>query len=372
LSITHDFENRKRLLIKKHAHSDNLTGLFNVLTTLLPIAAIWYAIATLNPLSIGFTILLVMLMSLWTLRSFVLMHECGHGSLFRSQRLNQVFGFVFGVVTGRPQFVWSQHHKFHHATNGNWSQYQGPLDIITTDKYRSLSTKEKSRYRHLRSIWMATHAGGFYLILGPRLILIRDSLRCLAHMIRRLYANPSLSLKAAAADFKTGYWTSSHEYWDMFATTVVLLILWTIMCALIGPMLFFTCYIVAVSLAGAGALLIFTVQHNFEHAYASGDENWSYNEAALYGTSFLQLPGWLNWFTANIAYHHIHHLSARIPAYRLIACHEENSALFEDVKRIRLAEIPQSLKFILWDTASRRLVSVAEFEKNLSTSSPSH
>ncbi|MGL6112343.1 MAG: fatty acid desaturase, partial [Rubrivivax sp.] len=116
----------------------------------------------------------------------------------------------------------------------------------------------------------------------------------------------------------------------------------------------------ALSLAGGAGIALFTVQHNFENSYASGNAGWDYHRAALEGTSFLVLPAWLNWFTANIAYHHVHHLSARIPSYCLAACHEENASLFAKVARIHLAQVPHALHCILWDKAARRIVSVAQ------------
>ena len=109
--------------------------------------------------------------------------------------------------------------------------------------------------------------------------------------------------------------------------------------------------------------MLFTVQHNFEHSYASGDEGWDYVTAAIQGTSFLVLPRWLNWFTVDIAYHHVHHLSARIPNYCLAECHKENQDLFSDVPRIGLSGVPKALKYILWDTRRRRLISVAEYQQ---------
>jgi acyl-lipid omega-6 desaturase (Delta-12 desaturase) len=146
----------------------------------------------------------------------------------------------------------------------------------------------------------------------------------------------------------------------MTGNNVVLLSGWILMSWLIGPALFFSVYLVSVSLAGAGGIVLFTVQHNFKHSYASGDEGWDYETAAIEGTSFLILPGWLNWFTADIAYHHVHHLSARIPNYCLVRCHEENAHLFVDVTRVKLSEIPGALKYILWDRQARRIISVAE------------
>jgi acyl-lipid omega-6 desaturase (Delta-12 desaturase) len=108
------------------------------------------------------------------------------------------------------------------------------------------------------------------------------------------------------------------------------------------------------------------VQHNFDHSYASDGTNWDYETSAIEGTSFLILPRWLNFFTANIAYHHIHHLSARIPNYCLIGCHNEYSNLFSNVTRLKLSQIHTALKCILWDTRAGRIISVAEYRQQLS------
>ena len=151
----------------------------------------------------------------------------------------------------------------------------------------------------------------------------------------------------------------------MFWNNLALLSLWGVMAWAVGPWLFFVCYIVSLSLAGGAGILLFTVQHNFEHAYASHSERWDYHTAVIEGTSFLTLPRWVNWFTANIAYHHVHHLSASIPNYCLVACHNEHQTLFSGVKRIRLAQIPHALKYILWDTHARRIVSVAEYQQQM-------
>ena len=363
MSATTRLETLKRAIIARHVRPNDLNALAFVLTTLLPLAALWYGAVLSAPVSWPLTAGIVLLMSLFLLRAFVLMHECGHGSLFRSGRLNRFFGFVFGVVTGMPQFVWSAHHQFHHSTNGNWAQYQGPLSIIPAHEYAAMNVSQQRRYRNARNIWMAPHAGFFYLIFTPRFVWLQGSVNLVLHMIRRMRAQPGLAIRAAAADFKTPHWDSAQEYRHLFWTSIALFCTWGLMAWLVGPLLFFVCYAVSVSIAGWAGILIFTVQHNFEHSYASGDEDWNYNDAAMEGTSFLVLPRWLNWFTANIGYHHIHHLSARIPAYRLAACHDENRALFDGVRRIRLAQIPRALEYILWDTAARRLISIAEFDR---------
>lgn len=137
------------------------------------------------------------------------------------------------------------------------------------------------------------------------------------------------------------------------------------MCLALGTSLFFKIYLVSLSLAGGAGIVLFTVQHNFRHSYASDDAHWDCDTAAIEGTSFLILPSWLNWFTANIGYHHVHHLSARIPNYCLIGCHNEYRHLFSGVTRLKLGHVHDALKYILWDTRQLQIISVAEYRQQL-------
>jgi omega-6 fatty acid desaturase (delta-12 desaturase) len=329
----------------------------------MPLAALWFGIAASTRISYWLTAGLVILMALFLLRAFVLMHECGHGSLFRTMQLNRTFGFLFGVVTGMPQYVWSRHHQHHHATNGNWAKYRGPLNVIPVDEYAAMSERQQRRFRNSRNIWLTPVAGFIYLILTPRVTVVKGSAKLIMHIIRHKLAQPELSIPAHALTFKTPLWSSAREYRHMLWNSIALIAAWGLMAWLVGPLLFAVCYVVSVSLAGAAGILLFTVQHNFEHSYASHDAGWDSNTAALTGTSFLVLPRWLDWFTANIGYHHVHHLSSRIPAYLLAACHREHGQLFNDVTRISLTQIPHAFKYILWDTLARRIVSVAEYRR---------
>jgi acyl-lipid omega-6 desaturase (Delta-12 desaturase) len=263
-------------------------------------------------------------------------------------------------VSGMPQFVWSKHHAYHHATNGDWSKYRGPLNTRSVDEFRAMTAAQQRRYELARNIWLAPFGGFLYLIFNPRYTWLVGSVRFVGHVLKGVVTQPGVSLRAHAAGFRTPYWNDAREYWHMFWNNVVLLAVWFLMSLWIGPALFFSVYLAGVSLAGGAAIVIFTVQHNFEHAYASDSEGWDSDAASMEGTSFLALPRWLHWFTANIAYHHIHHLSVRIPNYHLAECHERHQALFAGVRRIRLFEIHEAMKCILWDTRARRIISVAE------------
>jgi omega-6 fatty acid desaturase (delta-12 desaturase) len=354
---------QRRTIVERHIEADNISGFAQILTTLVPLGALWHAAAPSADVSYWLTAAVTLLMSLFLLRAFVLMHECGHGSLFRTGWLNRTFGFIFGVATGMPQYVWSQHHAFHHATNGNWAKYRGPLAIVTVEEYAAMTDRKQREYQRARSIWLGPVAGFLYVVWNPRLTWLKGSIGLVGHILKRKIAQPGTSIRAHAAEFRTPYWASPQEYWHMFWNNVVLLSAWVLMCWIVGPVLFLAVCVVSASLAGGAGIVLFTVQHNFENCYASDNGGWDFVTAAIEGTSFLVLPRWLNWFTCDIGFHHIHHLSARIPNYRLAQCHDEYRDLFSDVTRIDLSGIPRALKCILWDTGRRRIVSVAEYQR---------
>jgi omega-6 fatty acid desaturase (delta-12 desaturase) len=363
VSATHRMKQQKRGIIQRHAKADDFTAWTQVATTLGAIGLLWWAAERISELSYWAAIAVALPVGLFTLRVLVLMHECGHGSLFRTRGLNRALGFVFGVVSGMPQYVWSQHHDFHHAHNGNWEKYRGPLTTPSVDEFDAMTSAQRSMYLCTRSIAMAPLGGFFYLLFNPRFTWLKGSIDFLLHVAAKKIGQPNVPLRTHAAGFRTRHWTCSTEYWHMFWNNVGLLSCWFLMSWAIGASLFFAIYVISVSLAGGAGIVLFTVQHNFEHAYATDTERWDYDTGAMHGTSFLVLPSWLNWFTANIAYHHVHHLSAKIPNYRLAKCHKENEHLFAEVARVKLWEIPGALKCLLWDAQAQRIISVAEWQK---------
>ncbi len=352
-------------MIRRYARSNDLVGAAQVLTTLLAIALLWWAAVRGSTVSLWLTVALMPLISLFTLRAFGLMHECGHGSLFRSCRLNRVVGFLLGVVSGMPQYVWAQHHNYHHAHNGNWDKYRGPYTTLSVDEYAALTGAQQRLYRFKCGVIAAPLAGFIYLIFNPRFTWLKGTLGLLSHIVRQKVARPGGSLREYVCSYKTRYWKSAREYRHMLVNNLVLLSVWVLMCQVCGAALFFFIYLLTVSVAGGAGIVLFTVQHNFEHAYASDDARWDHDTGAIAGTSFLILPPWLNWFTVNIAYHHIHHLSANIPNYRLVECHHEYQHLFSSVTRVKLCEVLGALNCILWDTRAQRIISITEYRQQV-------
>ena len=348
-------------MIGRFAKSDDVKGLTQVFATLLSFALLWWAAVWSAGVSPWLTVLPLLLIILFTVRTFGLMHECGHGSLFRTRWLNRTVGFLLGVVSGMPQYVWAQHHNYHHAHNGNWERYRGPYTTLSVDEYAALSRVQQRLYRSKCSMAAAPLAGFIYLIFNPRFTWMKGSVGMLLHAIRRKLAQPAVSLRAHAAGYVTRYWNSPREYRHMLWNNLALLGIWAVMCWACGTARFFSIYLISVSIAGGVGIVLFTVQHNFEHSYASDSADWDLDTGALEGTSFLVLPHWLNWFTVSIGYHHVHHLSAAIPNYRLAECHSQYEHLFGRVTRLRLGQVPGALQCVLWDTRAQRIISVAEY-----------
>lgn len=350
-----EFRRRKLVLARAYGSSSNAIGFVQSATTLLPLVALWgvavwgleHDLRVTFAAALGITLLLV--------RVFAMMHECGHNALFASRGLNRAFGFVYGVLSGMPQYVWSVHHEFHHRNNGNWERYRGPLATLSIPEYAALSVAQRKSYRRSRHITCAPLGGFVYLIFNPRWNWIKGNLALVAHLLGG----------RSSASFQARYWKSWCEYRHMSANNVVLLSAWFLASYFIGAGPFFALYLPTLSLAGAAGIILFTVQHNFENSYAAPTATWDYDKGALDGTSFLVLPGWLNWVTANIGYHHVHHLSSAIPCYRLVECHEQNAELFADVPRLRLSQVPASLRCILWDPDAERIVSIDDYDRGL-------
>lgn len=361
---------QKRSIVERYLKSSDVRGSSQVIATLGLFVLMWWIAVLGAGTSPWITATAILLIALFALRVFALMHECGHGSLCRSHGLNRATGFLLGVVSGMPQYVWSQHHNYHHAHNGNWDRYRGPYATPSTDEYAAMTSAQQRFYRAKCSLAAAPLVGFVYLIFNPRFTWAKGSLGLLAHILSRKARHPDVSIKTHAATYKTPYWKSRKEYWHMFFNNAVLLTVWVLMCREVGTALFFSIYTISLSIAGGAGVILFSVQHNFDHSYASGSKEWDYITGAIKGTSFLILPRWLNWFTANIGYHHVHHLSANIPNYCLVQCHDEYQHLFADVTRVKLSQIHRAQKCILWDTRAQRIISVSEYQQQCQRSAP--
>jgi len=350
----HD-QNFWRAKLRPYFAKSNAIASMQIANTLVPFVALWGAyIFWIEHLKVIF-IPVAFLISLFILRSFVLMHDCGHGSLFQSRWANSAIGFVLGVITGMPQFVWSKNHTYHHNTNGDWVKYGGVFNILSTDRYLALSPKKRKLYWLFRQPGILIPAGFVYVVFSPRFNWMMGHISIGSQVARALFRLRFSEAVNALKRWETKYWKGKRDYFHMTANNLVLISIWILMAWLIGAYEFFLLYLVSTSLAGSIGILVFTIQHNFEGSYATDTARVNPYRAALEGTSMLVLPKVLNWFTADIAYHHVHHLSSAIPNYRLKACHKEHQDLFVGVKRYSWRDVFSTFRYQLWDPQLQKI-----------------
>ena len=351
-------------VLSPYMKSHNLKATYQVINTLIPYCILWFLAFKVVDISFLLLLPIIILIVLFSLRSFSLMHDCGHYSLFSSKKVNRFVGFLFGLVNAMPQYWWSKDHSYHHKTNGDWEKYRGIGDFLSTDEYDQLTSSEQKLYGILRHPLIIFPGGFFYLAFKPRLILIMGIFDFLTHVFSCLRKNPLMSISKIIYTHNSRYWNTVAEFYDVLLNSICVISGWFIGYHFFGS-IFFVIYSIVLTLSSAIFISIFFVQHNFEGAYAHKTEDWDYLLGAVEGSSFLEMPSILKWFTADISYHSIHHLSERIPNYNLKACHQENSHLLSKLSTIAIADIPNCSKLILWDSISDQLVSIASHQKKL-------
>ena len=260
-------------------------------------------------------------------RLFMIQHDCGHGAFFRTRRANDWVGRVIGVITLTPYDYWRRTHAAHHGGSGNLDRRgMGDLDTLTVAEYLALSPWSRWRYRLYRHPLVMFGIGPAYIFLVQNRLPIGLLRAGWQPWISAMATNAAIAVIVAGA-------------------------IW-----LLGIVPFLLLHLPVTLLAASIGVWLFYVQHQFEDTSWDPDKNWDMHEAALHGSSHYDLPGVLRWFTANIGIHHVHHLSSRIPYYRLPRVLRDHPEL-RDVGRITLLQSFQCVRLVLWDEAQRRLVS---------------
>jgi omega-6 fatty acid desaturase (delta-12 desaturase) len=258
------------------------------------------------------------------IRAFIVFHDCTHGSFMRSRRANRLVGVVTGLLVWMPFRGWQHEHAVHHATAGDLDRRGvGDIKTLTVAEYVSLPLWRRVGYRLFRNPIVMFGAGWLLvLVLKPRFVP-----RGSRPSVRNSILGTNLAVAAVVA-------------------TMCLTVGWRAYLLVQGPV-----FVVA----GAVGIWLFYVQHQFEGTYWQGHTDWRYDHAALEGSSYLKLPRWLQFFTGNIGFHHVHHLSVGIPNYNLQAAHEL-SGRFESVPELTLRDGLRATRLKLWDERRRKLV----------------
>jgi acyl-lipid omega-6 desaturase (Delta-12 desaturase) len=236
--------------------------------------------------------------------------------------------------------------------------------LVSTEEFAKLSPANQKRYAWLRHPLMIFPGGFFYLAIKPRMALIMGIYGLIRHFFACLQKNEGLSLPEIFASYKSRNWYTTAEFWDLLLNNICVIGSWVALSHWLGAGFFLGIYFITLTISAAIFICVFFVQHNFDGSYAHKTEGWDYLLGAIEGSSYLKLPAILNWFSADIGYHNIHHLSERIPNYNLQACHQENLHLLTKSKVLELGDIPDCFKYLLWDAASDSLISIESFNRS--------
>jgi omega-6 fatty acid desaturase (delta-12 desaturase) len=308
-------------------------AVWELASTLTLYAAGWVLMVLSLRVSYALTVAVAIPTAFLLVRVFILQHDCGHGSLFKSQRVADVVGTLLGVLTLTPYAFWKKTHAIHHATSGNLdARGYGDIDVLTVDEYQRLSPKKQRAYRIYRHPLIL-----FVLGAVAYFVICYRAARLIPTKIPREWRRERASI----------WWTNLGA--AIVVAAMVLLLGWRDLLLLYAPVL-----LVSSSLG----VWLFYLQHQYEVAYWDSGANWDFEAAALQGSSYYKLPRVLHWFTGNIGYHHIHHLAPRIPFYRLPEVHAKHAEL-QQVPTLTIGASFRFASLTLWDEATRTLVSFA-------------
>ena len=311
-------------IVAKYREPSAWRALWQLTNTLLPYALLWCLMPLCLSVSYWLLLPVAALAAGFLVRIFIIFHDCGHASFVKSRRANDLVGFVTGLLTFTPYYFWRWQHAVHHGTSGDLDRRgYGDVWTLTVQEYVESSRWQRLAYRLSRNPLVL-------FVIAPLFLFV---------VILRF---PSSA--APPRERRSVYWTN-----------LALLIWATGMSAIFGWRAYFLMQFTVMVFSGAAGVWLFYVQHQFEGVYWERGENWDYATAAMQGSSFYKLPRILQWFSGNIGFHHIHHLSPRIPNYNLQRCHNAEP-YFQRVKPLTLLASLKSLSLRLWDDRGKQLV----------------
>ncbi|HKR88853.1 MAG TPA: fatty acid desaturase [Phenylobacterium sp.] len=309
-------------------------SILEIAVTALPLAAFWI----LALLAVGrgwwWGVILTAPAAVFLVRLFMIQHDCGHASFFRSSAANAWTGRVIGVLTATPYDYWRRTHAIHHATSGNLDRRGlGAVETLTVEEYRARPWLLRAAYRLYRHPLVMFGLGPCYMFV--------------------------LQHRAPIGLMREG-----RAWLSVLGNNLGLAVLILPQILLAGPVAFLTVHLTIVVLAASIGVWLFYLQHQFEGARWTRNDRWSLHEAALHGSSYLHLPPILRWCTANIGAHHVHHAGSKIPFYRLPQVLDDHPQL-QTMSRITLGDSFKAMRLSLWDEANGRLISFREARRTV-------
>jgi omega-6 fatty acid desaturase (delta-12 desaturase) len=310
-------------VVARYQTPERWVSLWQAANSIIPFLALWYLMYRSLAISYWLTLLLAIPTAGFMMRTFIIFHDCGHGSFFKSRRGNDIMGFITGILTLTPYYEWRHTHAVHHATAGDLDR-RGTGDVLTltVEEYKALRWWKKIGYRAMRNPLIMFTVGSF-----------------LVFTVAHRFWHPG---------------SGKREVWSVIWTDLALAGIIIGMSLSIGWKAFVLVEAPVIFIATAVGVWLFYVQHNFDRTYWERHTQWDFFKAGLNGSSFYQLPGILQWFTGNIGFHHIHHISPKIPNYKLPQAYKENPVFH--IQPLTILTSLKSLRYRLWDEEQRILV----------------
>jgi acyl-lipid omega-6 desaturase (Delta-12 desaturase) len=308
-------------------------SVWQVVNTIPPFCGLLFLMYFLLPVSYLLVLAVSVIAAGFLVRTFIIQHDCGHGSFFKSRKANNRLGHFCSLLTMVPYYYWKRQHALHHSTSGNLDRRgYGDMDIYTVAEYLQLSPWERFRYRAYRN-------PAVFLLIGPLVVFLYQN-RCVF-------------------DRKQ---TTKRQRRNVYTTDLYVAALFLILGLWIGFGKLFLIAVPVLYIAGGSGIWLFYIQHQFEHAYWKRGPEWNSKNAAMQGSSYYRLPRVLQWFTGNIGFHHIHHLNETIPNYRLPQTYEQHPE-YHDVYMVTLWSSLKTAFLSVWDEEQARLISFRELKR---------
>jgi acyl-lipid omega-6 desaturase (Delta-12 desaturase) len=326
---TQNIRDQWRDIVAQYSQPSAKRSAWQLINTLIPYIGLWY----LMYLSLGVSYLLTLALAIpaagFLVRIFIISHDCGHGAFFKSPAMNTLFGSITGLLCAAPYYYWKHDHALHHATAGNLDKRgRGDIWTMTVKEYLAASKGKRLAYRLYRNPVVMFGIGAFYVFV----LQYRFPKGTVRERMSIWRMNIALAVAVLALGFTIGFKAFFLIQFPIFFLAAV-----------------------------AGAWL-FYVQHQFEEVYWARGEEWDFVAGALEGSSYYKLPKVLQWFTGNIGFHHIHHLSAKIPNYYLEKCHKAHE-LFQQAPQLTLWSSFKCLRYRLFDEENGRLLSFGDLRR---------
>jgi len=323
-------------IISRYKKPDNTKAAIQILNSFLPFIGLWILMYYSLSVSYFITLALAFINAFFLVRIFIIQHDCGHQSFLGKRKWNNRIGLICSFFSAIPYKYWAKVHNHHHGHTGQLEQRNfGDINFLTVDEFRKLPFYRKFIYRIFRSPFM---------------------LFCIVPII---YLGISLRYPFMGKNLKG--WKSIHKALNI---NNFLFVLFFAGCGfLLGWKNFLMVHLPIVYFFGVIAFWFFYIQHQHEDTYQQWKNNWDYLIAAIKGATYYKLPKVFQWLTGNIGFHHIHHLSAKIPNYNLEQCARENPILQKHVKILTFTESLKTIHNKLWDEESKRMITFSEYEK---------